>query len=91
MEDGPEHLVLVVGLDRQAEEVRRIDPIPERRCRLIPGRGEAERDAAIRGIEVADDDAAGLVRVLAAGVLDEGLAEDLVDDDLSRARVAGRR
>ena len=90
VDDAPEDLVGVVGLDRQAEQVVRVDLVAIRRGRLVAGRLEAERRAAVGRRGVTDDQAAGLVRVLGAGLGDDRLADRGGQGDRRRSRVGLR-
>ncbi len=80
MDDPPEDLVGVVGGDRQAEQVVGVDLVAVRRRRLVPRRLEAQGVTAIGRRGVADDQAAGLVRVLGAGVGDDRVADPARQD-----------
>src|SRR6478735_5505080 len=75
VDDAPEDLVGVVGLDRQAEQVGRLDLVAIGRGRLVPGRNVFKRHPGLRGGRVADDEATGLVRVLGTGLRSDRLAD----------------
>ncbi len=74
MDDRPEHLVAVVGFERQPEQIPGIDLVAIRRCGLVGRRLEALRVPAVGSRPVADQQAAGLVGVLGAGVRDDLVA-----------------
>ena len=84
MDDAPEDLVRVVGRDGQAEEIGRIDLVAEGRGSLVASWFEAQRPAPARRRTVADDQAAGLVRMFGPGVGDD------VGPDLGRQVRVGR-
>src|SRR3954465_8140870 len=73
MNDRPERLAGIVGLDRHPAQAVGRDPVAPGRCGLVLRRLPAQRVPALAGGTVADDDPARPVRVLAASVLDQRL------------------
>jgi hypothetical protein len=90
VDDRPERLLGVVGGDGQPVQVVGVDLVAIRRGGLVAGRLVPERDAAVGGRPVADDEPARLVRVVGAGVGDDRVADGRRQDDRGRTRMPGR-
>ena len=91
MGDRPEDLVGVVGLDREPEQILGVHDVAHRRRFGVPGGLPAQRPAAGRRVAVADDDAAHLVRVFGAGVVDHRGTDGRRQRDRFGPRVLGHR
>ena len=87
VDDPPEDLVGVVGLDRQAQEVGGFDLVAVRRCGLVPDRRVAEAAPPSPAGASPMINAARLVRVLGAGLGDDRVADRGRQHDRGRTGV----